>query len=503
MFTTQDQTQMAQHGIEQAVVEQQIAHFVAGFPYLNVLKAATVGDGIVRINEAELVELVAAFDAQATQVSLLKFVPASGAATRMFKSLFAFKDEGKSDKSVVEFCEKIRDFAFFEPLKKAMQQAGEDLEAAIEHQNYRLIADFLLSNKGLDYGSLPKGLLDFHAYSGQTRTPVEEHLVEGGHYANADGKVQLHFTVSPEHRSRFETLIDRLKPTYEAAFGVKYEVTFSEQKPATDTISVNMDNTPFRNADGSLLFRPAGHGALLANLNDQDGDVVFIKNIDNVVPDHLKSTTYTYKKAAAALLLKYRQQLFDFQARIEAGERGIAFLQEMGEFYQTSLCTMPPSDFNTLSEDDQLTYFQHKLDRPVRVCGMVQNVGEPGGGPFWATNPDGTVSLQVVESAQIDMQNPAQKELFEQATHFNPVDMFCSLRGYKGKKFDLMRYRDPSTGFISAKSKDGKDLKAQELPGLWNGSMADWNTLFVEVPLITFNPVKTINDLLRKEHQAG
>lgn len=502
MFTPNDQNQIANHGIEQAVIEQQIAHFVTGFPYLNVLKAATIGDGIVRIAESELDQYVQYFDEQAAKVSLLKFVPASGAATRMFKSLFAFKDEGKTDKSIAEFCEKIRDFAFFEALKKAMLDSGQDLEKAIADQDFKLIVDFLLSARGLDYGSLPKGLLHFHAYDAGPRTPAEEHLVEGANYANTNGIVRLHFTVSPEHRSRFEALINRVKSNYEAQFGVHYDVSFSEQKPSTDTISVNLDNTPFRNTDGTLLFRPAGHGALLANLNDQDGDVVFIKNIDNVVPDARKATTYVYKKVLAALLLQYRQQIFDFQQRIQDGENGAAFIQEMTDFYQTTLCTLPSGDFAALPNEQKLVYFKHKLDRPVRVCGMVKNVGEPGGGPFWAKNSDDSVSLQVVESAQIDMANAAQKTIFEQATHFNPVDMFCSLRGFGGKKFDLMQYRDPSTGFVSGKSKDGKELKAQELPGLWNGSMSDWNTVFVEVPLVTFNPVKTVNDLLRQEHQS-
>mgnify|MGYP001810541483 CR=1 FL=1 len=344
--------------------------------------------------------------------------------------------------------------------------------------------------------------MKFHYYPDGARTPVEEHLIEGASYANSAGKVRLHFTVSPEHRSRFEALIDAVKPLYEDKFGVAYDISFSEQKPSTDTISVNLDNTPFRNADGSLLFRPAGHGALLANLDDQDGDVVFIKNIDNVVPDSLKSATITYKKALGALLLKYRQQGFDFQARIESGENSEGLAEELTDFYEKTLSTLPPAGFDALSAAEKITYFQQKLDRPFRLCGMVQNVGEPGGGPFWAGNPDGTTSLQVVESAQIDMEDAAQKALFDTATHFNPVDLVCSLRGYKGKKFALMDYRDINTGFITQKSKQGKDLKAQELPGLWNGSMSDWNTVFAEVPLITFNPVKTVNDLLRKEHQS-
>lgn len=498
MFSQKDLDQISNQQTTVAAIEQQIQHFITGFPYLHVLKAATVGDGIIRVSDQEATELSNQFDAQASQLSLLKFVPASGAATRMFKSLFSFKDSGKEDKSTVEFNEKLSNFAFYADLKAALEKDGVSIETAAP----RTIADYLLSDKGLDYGNLPKGLLKFHQYLSGARTPVEEHLVEGTKYANAGSKVRLHFTVSPEHRSRFESLIQQLVPKYEQAFGVRYEVSFSEQKPSTDTISVDMDNNPFRNNDGSLLFRPAGHGALLANLNDQDGDVVFLKNIDNVVPESLASTTYTYKKVLAALMLNVRQQIFDFQERISKGEKDKALIDELSDFYQKTLSTLPPAGFEDKTDAEKLAYFIQKLDRPVRACGMVKNVGEPGGGPFFAKNQDGSVSLQVVESAQIDMDNDAQKSLFEQATHFNPVDVVCSLRGFKAKKFDLMNYRDPSTGFISQKSKDGRDLKAQELPGLWNGSMADWNTIFVEVPLVTFNPVKTVNDLLRKEHQG-
>jgi Domain of unknown function (DUF4301) len=492
MFTEKDLQQLNKQQVSQADVAQQIQHFIDGFPYLRVLKAATVGDGVVRINENDLETLVANFESH-TEVSMLKFVPASGAATRMFKSLFSFRDEDKSDKSIPEFCDKIEDFAFYEELKNTLPQN-------IQITDYKSITDYLLSEKGLGYGQLPKGLLTFHRYKTTTRKAVEEHLVEGALYANAAGVVRLHFTVSPEHRSRFEGLIGQVVSIYEAQYGVKYDISFSEQKPSTDTISVNMNNEPFRNADGSLLFRPAGHGALLANLNDQDGDVVFIKNIDNVVPDSLKATTVSYKKALAALLLNYRQQIFDFQDKITQTNADDT-IEALTDFYQKILCTQPPQGFEEWTNAQKITYFKTKLDRPVRVCGMVKNVGEPGGGPFWAVNTDGTTSLQIVESAQIDLADAAQKNIFETATHFNPVDLICSLRGYNGKKFDLMHYRDTATGFITQKSKDGLDLKAQELPGLWNGSMSDWNTVFVEVPLITFNPVKTVNDLLRTEHQ--
>ncbi len=498
MFSDEDKSQIAAHGIGLDVIDQQINHFVNGFPYLQIQKAATVGDGIIRVSDSEATELATHFDTQASTLDLLKFIPASGAATRMFKALFEFKDKGKIDKSITEFGERLYDFAFFNDLKTIMQANGQDVDA----ENAQIATDYLLSTKGLDYGNLPKGLLQFHSYPDGTRTPAEEHLVEGAKYANAGGKVKIHFTVSPEHRSRFTDLIEAVKKKYEARFGIVYDISFSEQKPATDTISVNLDNSPFRNTDGGLLFRPAGHGALLANLNDQDADVVFLKNIDNVVPEKISETTYTYKKVLAALMLQVRQQLFDFQTRIQNNESTSVLVADLETFFTTTLYTLPPVGFEGLTGDEKLVYFKQKLDRPVRACGMVKNVGEPGGGPFWAVNADGTTSLQVVESAQVDMSDAAQKILFEQATHFNPVDVVCSLRGYGGKKFDLMQYRDMNTGFVTQKSKDGKDLKAQELPGLWNGSMADWNTIFVEVPLSTFNPVKTVNDLLRAEHQG-
>ena len=510
-FTQQDQDQILAQGISLDQINQQIQHFIQGFPYLNVIKAATIGDGIVHVPDDQLVSYIHRFDEAAHERDLVKFVPASGAATRMFKSLFAALD-GKFDKSVDEVFARLTDFAFYDDLKAVMAANGADLDAAIAANDRATVLRFLLTEDGLDYGSLPKGLLKFHRYVDGPRTPVEEHLVEGAAYANSDGTVRIHFTVSPEHRDRFEALIEHEKADYEAWLGVTFDVSFSEQKKSTDTISVDMTNAPFRNANpdggdaGSLLFRPAGHGALIENLNDIDADLVFIKNIDNVVPDEIKETTVTYKKVLAAVLLDAQQQVARLQGLLEGqpdapDEVSDGYLAEADELLRRTLFTLPPNGFENLSKAEKLAYFRRKLNRPVRACGMVQNVGEPGGGPFWARNPDGSVSLQVVESAQIDLTNPAQKAIFDEATHFNPVDLVCGLKDHHGRKYDLPTFRDPQTGFITAKSKDGKDLKAQELPGLWNGAMADWNTIFVEVPLITFNPVKTVNDLLRKEHQ--
>lgn len=493
MFSDKDLQQIESRGADLATINQQIENFKTGFPFMNVIKAATIGDGMIKLEDEDVEKYKQIFDNQANSLDLLKFVPASGAATRMFKSLFSAKDEGKFDKSVTEFLERLKGFAFYDSLIKAIGSENADAQT---------ILDYLLTDKGLDYGSLPKGLLEFHAYGDTSRTPAEEHLVEGAKYANSAGKVKLHFTVSPEHRPKFKALIDRVLDGYESLFDVKYDISFSEQKPSTDTIAVNMDNTPFRTNDGSLLFRPAGHGALLSNLNDQSADVVFIKNIDNVVPDRLKETTIDYKKALAGVLLDFQKKVFAYQAQLETDDSE-ALINEISTFLANQLCTLPSADFSNYSKEEKIAYLKNKLNRPLRVCGMVKNVGEPGGGPFWAENSDGTTSLQVVESAQIDLSDAAQKEIFDKATHFNPVDLICSMKDYKGNKFDLLQFRDPQTGFITQKSQSGKDLKAQELPGLWNGSMSDWNTLFVEVPLITFNPVKTVNDLLRKEHQPA
>ncbi|MCE7044261.1 DUF4301 family protein [Dyadobacter sp. CY312] len=498
MFLEADLTRIKERGSDPTVVEQQIAYFVDGFPFLQLSKAATVGDGIISLTDEQIKEVVSEFDKSAAEgeIALLKFVPASGAATRMFKSLFGFLQEGKKDKSVDEFFARLREFAFYEDLKTAMAADGQNIETADENT----IASYYLTNKGLGYGELPKGLLKFHNYPERSRTPLEEHLVEGARYANAGGQVKIHFTVSPEHRDKFEKLVVEALPGYQSKFGVKYFVSFSEQKSSTDTIAVNLDNTPFREKDNSILFRPAGHGALLENLAQLDADVIFIKNIDNVVPDNIKEETITYKKALAGIVLKYQKRIFDYLNQL-TDSTDETLLEELDTFFKEELCVVPPASFKTWGAAEKKAYFLKKLDRPLRACGMVKNQGEPGGGPFWAENADGSSSLQIVESAQVDVDDAEQNSIFKNSTHFNPVDLVCAVKNNLGELYDLKQFRDPLTGFITGKSKDGKELKAQELPGLWNGAMADWNTLFVEVPLITFNPVKTVNDLLREQHQ--
>jgi hypothetical protein len=509
MFTEKDEAMIAARGSHPADVNQQITYYRKGFPFLPVVAAAEAGNGILKINDSDLSNYLNEFDeAAGADLSILKFVPASGAASRMFKSLFSALedlDAGKSQKDVLEsnkdareFYESIADFAFYDELKSSIENSKEEL-------TFRNLLVWLLTGKGLNYGNLPKGLLLFHKYDDCRRTPFEEHLVEGAHYAkDSKGVVRLHFTVSPEHGEGFSALFDRVRTRYEEFFGVTYEVGFSRQKPSTDTIAVDLHNEPFREKDGSLLFRPGGHGALLENLNDLDSDLIFIKNIDNVVPDRLKEATYTYKKLLAGVLLHYQKHIFRFQKELNEKHHSAldsAILAEAAYFLENTLNTKPAENMYYTEKEDLYIYLREKYNRPIRVCGMVKNQGEPGGGPFWARNSDGTVSLQIAESVQIDHSNPVQEKIARHATHFNPVDLVCGIRNYKGEKFNLLNFRDPNTGFISQKSKDGRDLKAQELPGLWNGAMSDWNTLFVEVPIETFNPVKTVNDLLRDQHQ--
>ena len=400
-----------------------------------------------------------------------------------------------------KFFNNIKNFAFYADLDAAcVKNNGKGIDALVAEGNYKAVVANLLESAGLNYGSLPKGLLKFHKYENGARTPLEEHLVEGALYAaGKSGEVNVHFTVSTEHRELFAKLVDEKVAQYAAKYGIKYNISFSEQKPSTDTVAADMENKPFRD-NGKLLFRPGGHGALIENLNDLDADIVFIKNIDNVVPDRLKADTVTYKKLLAGVLVTLQKQAFEYLQLLDSGHYRHDELENIIRFVQQQLHCRK-DDIKDLEDADLVIYLRKKLNRPMRVCGMVKNVGEPGGGPFLAYNPDGSVSLQILESSQIDMNDPEKKAMFEKGTHFNPVDLVCAIRDYKGNKFNLVNYVDKATGFISYKSKGGKELKALELPGLWNGSMSDWSTVFVEVPLSTFNPVKTVNDLLRDQHQ--
>lgn len=512
MFKPEDTKQIAARGSHIETVRQQIENFKTGFPFLKIIEAASNHHGIIKLSDNEIEKYISIFEEKVAEgIELLKFVPASGAASRMFKSLFSALDDlqkGKEHSEVIKHEEAVRflnqldQFAFHNDLK----QLATNQNIALEEVPAQKLLEWVLLEHGLNYGNLPKGLLKFHRYQDECRTPLEEHFVEGASYSkNHSSVVQLHFTVSPEHQKAFRKHVAEILPKYEQLFGVKYQIGFSQQKPSTDTIAVTPENEPFRNSDGSLLFRPAGHGALLENLNDLEADIIFIKNIDNVVPDQLKKPTFEYKKALAGILLNLQDEIFYYQKMLKENYYSSlesAFYAEASNFLENVLKITPPND-QYYSEKEQLYhYLSSKFNRPIRVCGMVKNEGEPGGGPFFAQNSDGSVSLQIVESSQVDFKNPEQATIAHHATHFNPVDLVCAIKNYKEEKYNLLNFSDPVTGFISFKSKDGKELKAQELPGLWNGAMSDWNTLFVEVPAETFNPVKTITDLLRKEHQS-
>ena len=505
MLTQQDLKQIAEKGISEEKLNSQLEEFKTGFPFLKLEAAASVEHGIVATTPDEVKQYVGAWEQYKAQGhSIVKFVPASGAASRMFKDMFAFVD-AEYDVPTTDFEKKyfdnIQKFAFYGELDDVCRKnTGMGVTELIANGRYKDVAANMLKPEGLNYGQLPKGMLLFHKYTEGPRTPMEEHLVEGALYAASDGKAAVHFTVSHDHLPLFKQRVAEKLDFYASKYGIAYDISFSEQKPSTDTVAANPDNTPFRNSDGSLLFRPGGHGALIENLNEIDADVIFIKNIDNVVPDRLKDETVTYKQVIAGILVALQKRAFEYLEVLDSGAYNHETLEEIIRFVQHDLCCRK-SDIKELEDADLVIYLRKKLNRPMRVCGVVKNVGEPGGGPFLTYNQDGTVSLQILESSQIDKNNAEYMEMFTKGTHFNPVDLVCAVKDYKGQPFNLPDFVDRTTGFISSKSKNGKELKALELPGLWNGAMSDWNTIFVEVPLATFNPVKTVNDLLRDQHQ--
>lgn len=486
MFTDLDLKQLAERGISVESAEKQMESFKKGFPSLIIKAAAAIDNGIMRPSDKEVEDYLKKWeDYLAGKHTILKFVPASGAASRMFKNLFEYMDGGEETDFIKEFLNNLQKFAFFSDLERVMS------ERPLCQKDGRAIVRALLED--MQYGKLPKGLLLFHKYEDGPRTPALEHLVEGALYAKTtSNQVNLHFTISHEHKALFEKHIADNLQAYQDKFGVKYNVSFSEQKPSTDTLAADKEGNPFRDKNGKLVFRPGGHGALIENLGEQQADVVFVKNIDNVVPDRLKEPTVKYKRLIAGVLVDLQARAFAYLKELE-DEVSPDKLNEIRAFVENDLCChLPMLEGKALKE-----MLIKKLNRPIRVCGMVKNEGEPGGGPFLVVNDkDQSVQLQVLESSQI-----ADKSLMEKSTHFNPVDLVCGLKDYKGNKFDLKKFVDPMTAFISQKSKDGKELQALELPGLWNGAMADWNTIFVEVPIETFNPVKTVNDLLREQHQ--
>ncbi len=512
-FTSKDLAQIQRMGINTNQITYQLNQFRKGFKAVELIDAATVGNGIIRLEEKQLDELTVYFDQHSDAYELIKFVPASGAASRMFKHLFEFIQESDSKQVDIENAKNIHSIeyllkhldklAFYDDLSYKAQESATELSKLIQAKNYKKIVELIVSDEGLGYGSLPKALLKFHAYAdGTNRLALEEHLVEAAHYcASQEKEARIHFTISPEHRTRFEAALRQLVPIYEERFGIRYVIGLSEQKTSTDTIAVDINDNPFRNQDGSLLFRPGGHGALIENVQDLNEDIIFIKNIDNIVPDELRHETYSYKKALGGLLMQLQNTIFEYMDILDGGNLEDGELEQIREFAEHTLHIMIPDAFEGYSEIEKIDFLFTRLNRPIRICGMVKNEGEPGGGPYWTRDSHQTISLQIVEASQMDLNKPDQAEIVRKATHFNPVDLVCGIYNFQGQKFDLKQFIDLETAFISIKSQGGRKLKALELPGLWNGAMADWITIFVETPLITFNPVKTVNDLLRPQHQ--
>ena len=511
MLSDSEITLLEDKGITKEKVRAQIETFREGIPFVTLEKAGVVADGILKFSAEEQQQMIATFEKAKRSLSLLKFVPASGAASRMFKALFNFLEaynpseeafdayvERTGDKAIQQFSEQIEQFPFY-AIVTAQIEENDSSKGAFVHA----FVKELLSKNGLNYGFYPKGLLPFHMYNGQSATPFEEHLNEGALYAKTGDTARLHFTISEQHSALFEAEFNAVKDRVSEHTNTGFKVNYSFQKSSTDTIAVSMNNEPFKNADGSILFRPGGHGALIENLNEQDADIIFIKNIDNVVvAENLEQVTES-KKTLAGVLVEVQQKAHVFAKLLDTHTIGDAQKDEIKNFLEQSLNVRFSAAFDALAPNEQLSVLKDKINRPIRVCGMVKNEGEPGGGPFWIKDQNGNSSLQIIESAQIDAADESQMAIVAKATHFNPVDLVCGVRNYKGEKYNLIQFVDHKQGFITEKTKDGKALKALELPGLWNGGMAYWNTIFVEVPLVTFNPVKTVNDLLKPSHQAS
>ncbi|MDE6534011.1 MAG: DUF4301 family protein [Muribaculaceae bacterium] len=496
---------LKEKGISEEKLREELQMLAQGFPYLKIERAATPGNGISVLTPEMELQAASLWDEYlAKGGKVLKMVPASGAASRMFKDLFSFAN-GKKEKPdndfMKRFFDEIENFAFFPMLNfVCLSLYGLSIDSLIKEKRYKDVVKALIEKEGMNYGQLPKALLRFHKVPGTSRTAIEEHLAEGAQYAaGKDGKVRVHFTVSEEHLPLVKMKFEEVSGVLKHEYGVEFEITTSVQKSATDTIAANLDGSPYRE-NGALFFRPGGHGALIENLNDIEADVVFIKNIDNVVPDSLRGDTLKFKKIIGGVLVGVKQKADRYCEAISKGTPSDEEIEEMLDFLHKVLC-ITHDNVENLDSNAKAEYIFSKLNRPFRVCGMVKNEGEPGGGPFLAYNPDGTVSPQILESTQIDPKDKEAQKMLKESTHFNPVDLVVSTKDWKGNKFNLPDFVDKATGFISQKSREGVEIKALELPGLWNGAMSDWNTVLVEVPVSTFNPVKTVNDLLRPAHQ--
>lgn len=500
-FTPGDEKRIECEGLSVDKVLMQLEAFRKGAACKRLARSCSLGDGIRFVPAQDEERLVRICEEAASEGRVTKFVPASGAATRMFKDWYACLEGSCPESDVGTFFSTLGLYPFFQELKKAAFRGGVDLGSIIGERNIKEALRLVLTPVGLNYGSLPKALIYFHRYPDCSRTSLEEHLAEGALYACDSRKIsRIHFTVSPEHETAVKGFLDTKAPLYEELYGIKYLLSLSTQDCSTNTITVDLDNNPVRDGNGSLVFRPGGHGALLRNLNSIDGDIIFIKNIDNVVKDSLKPLTVKYKKLLGGYLVETQRQVFDLLDQLSENGPRPGLLTAGEELCRGRLNISMPCGWNELRPDEKRDLLIKLMDRPIRVCGMVRNLGEPGGGPFWVKTADGGESLQIVEEAQVDLGSDDQRCAWQGSTYFNPVDLVCGVRDYRGRKFDLGRFADPDDYFISVKTLENREVKALELPGLWNGSMAFWNTIFIEVPIETFNPVKEVRDLLRPSH---
>jgi hypothetical protein len=518
-FNDQDRRQLEERGVTLDEARRQL-ELLTGSPRHSLLvRPATPGDGVVGIRPEEVPELQALHAEAARAGRCLKFTPASGAATRMFRELLHFQqgpgrqlswstirrqaEQGAPEASaLVTVVTELRRFAFCDDLEDTLRRRGEELDGLARIGAFQTLLDALLDADGLGYARLPKGLLKFHGYEEGSRTAFEEHLVEAAHYARDDGgSSRLHLTVSPEHRKAFEARLRTVEEAYRRRYATRYEVDYSVQDPATDTLSIDSEQRPLRDPQRRLRFRPGGHGALIRNLDRLRGDLVFVKNIDNVQPDRLKQATLDWKQTLAGYLIQLQRRVFDYLVRLRDSDSEPELLDEALRFIRRDLHVELDTGYLPPGDQSRRAFALRRLNRPLRVCGVVKNTGEPGGGPFWVRDREGTVALQIVEPAQVDPDDAEQRKLLRCSTHFNPVDLVCAPRDVDGTPFDLGEFVDPDATIVTRKSDGGRDLRVLELPGLWNGAMAGWNTVFVEVPLETFSPVKSVLDLLRPEHQ--
>lgn len=515
MFSDKDIQQIQSKGITVDGVNAQVNRIKNGMSYSNLLSAATIGKGIESYGDSDVDGFVKTFEEKKNDLHLLKFVPASGAATRMFKFLFQFLKnfnpktdtlktyaEKQNDSLILTFFSNLESFPFYNEVISKLKETNPQYDSLSDPEKHYEFVKTMLDEEGLNYSFLPKGLLPFHKYDDDVVTAFQEHLFESTLYASSNDEANLHFTVSEKHHEYFSKEFNSIKNNLEEQTNTVFNVSFSYQKEATETIALTTKDEVYRKEDGSILFRPAGHGALLENLNDLKSDLVFIKNIDNIVVTNRNFEVSKYKKLLAGVLLEAQETVFSYLHKLDAGQLEETDLKIMLLFLRYRLNIAIPTEMETSTKEEKIAFLKEKLNRPIRVCGMVKNEGEPGGGPFWVKDKNGDISLQIVEFAQINFSKTRQQELVYKATHFNPTDLVCGIKNYKGEKFNLTDFVDPEAAFITMKTQNGTDIQALELPGLWNGSMAHWNSIFVEVPIETFNPVKTVNDLLKPAHQA-